>query len=399
MIVTGIIAEYNPFHNGHKYHIQEAKRLTGADHVIVIMSGDFVQRGAPAIYSKYLRAKTALLAGADLVLEMPVFGSSASAEEFARCGVSLLSHTGVASFLCFGSESGDIKLLEQSAEMLDSETEDISVKLREGLRSGLTFPKARELAFGGGLSAPNDILGCEYIRFIRRHGLSLTPVTITRKDPGYHSPERSGSFASATAARKAIAEQDLLFLQEILPTEFFTALSEESCPPVYPDDLSLMLNDRLLSSSLKELLALSDMPSDLAAKLYKNRRSFQKTSRLAAEMKDRHYTLSRVSRCLTALLLNITKDETAAFKAMDSAPWLRILGFRKEAAPLLSAMKKNADIPIFTKTANAPKLLSTDALQLFEKHVLSADRYRLAAELKTGHPIKNEYTRSVIIVG
>lgn len=410
MKVTGIIAEYNPFHNGHKYHMEQARAITEADYVIAVMSGDFVQRGAPAIYNKYLRTRTALLSGADLVLEMPVFGSVSSAEDFALCGVSMLAHTGIVTHLCFGSETGNTERLKQAAALYDTETEDISEKVRKGLKAGLTWPRARELAFADAASgtgtdavsvlssSPNDILGCEYIRAISRLKAPMEPVTIKRTDPGYHSKERDGAFASATAARKAILEGDFSFLEKTLPEAFFSCLTEENCPPVCPDDFSMLMGDRILSSSLNDLQKVSGMPDDLAAKIYKNRNTFYRTGDLIRASKDRQYTYARVSRCLLNLMLGISKEETAVFKSMDSAPWLRILGFRADAGPLLSALKKNASAPVLTKTAHASRILGDDALNLFEKHVLSADRYRMTAELKTGRSTKNEYTRSPIIL-
>ncbi|MBQ7796845.1 MAG: nucleotidyltransferase family protein, partial [Lachnospiraceae bacterium] len=211
MKTTGIIAEYNPFHNGHKYHLEKARELTGCDYVVVIMSGDYTQRGTPAIYSKYVRAKAALLSGADLVLEMPVFGSVASAPDFSRCGVRSLDAAGVCDYLFFGSESGDVDILYTQASSLSEESEEISEKIKAGLKSGLPFPAARANAYGkqqAVTSLPNDILGIEYIRAIQESHASLKPVTIRRTDPGYHSEEKSGSFASATAARKAILENN-----------------------------------------------------------------------------------------------------------------------------------------------------------------------------------------------
>ena len=413
MNVAGIIAEYNPFHNGHKYQLEQTRELTEADYVIIAMSGDFVQRGEPAIYNKYLRTQAALRSGADLVLEIPVFGSLASAEDFARCGVSLLSRTGVVTHLGFGSESGNLGQLEEQSALYDRETGEISERIRAGLKSGLSWPRARAAAFeaagasgaqapaaGHSLPAsPNDILACEYIRAIRRLNAPIQPVTIKRTDPGYHSKERSGSFASATAARRAIAENDSDFLKRVLPEVFLSCLEHESCPPVYADDFSMLMNDRLLSASLEEIAGASGMPDDLAAKLFRNRNRFLPVSGLVPASKDRQYTYARVARCLMSLTLGITKEETAAFKAMDSAPWLRILGFRAEAAPLLTRLKKCAQAPVITKTAGVSRLLTPEAARLFELHVLAADRYRMAAELKTGRSMKNEYTRSVLIEG
>jgi len=401
MKVTGIIAEYNPLHNGHQFHIEQARKLTGSDYVAVIMSGDYTQRGTPAIFSKYMRTRSALLAGADLVLEMPVFGSVSSAPDFSDCGVSILNATGVCDYLCFGSESGNIDDLAFHADALDTESAETSEKLRQGLKSGLTWPEARAAAYEESASipsSPNDILSIEYMKSIKRLNSSMEPVTIKRTDPGYHSVNAEGQFASATAARKAILDQDLSFLTQVMPDSFFSCLEQESCPPLTWDDFSILLNDRILRTSLDDMMETASMPSDLARKLYKEKRNFLPASALVAERKDRQYTYTRVNRCLLNLMLNITKSDTELFKSFQSAPWIRILGFRKEASDLLSAMKKNASAPIITKTAAADSLLPDTAKSLFEKHVQCADIYRMVQELKTGHSVRNEYTRSVLIL-
>lgn len=430
MKVTGIIAEYNPFHNGHKYHLQKAKELTGCDYTIVIMSGDYTQRGTPAIYSKYMRAKAALLSGADLVLEMPVFGTLASAPDFAECGVRSLEASGLCDFLFFGSESGSIQSLETQAERFEHEPEEISKKIKEGLKNGLSWPAARAKAYEtyetnetneanvinethetsetfreqtdfpehsiGSL--PNDILGIEYIRAIHATNASILPVTMKRTDPGYHSEEKSGCFASATAARKAILEQNMDFLSEVLPDELFSALSDEPCPPITFDDCSLLLGEKLLRASLNELISIAGMPEELARKLYKNRLDFETSNNLVAARKDRNFTYARVNRCLTNLMLGITKEDIAAFKSCGSAPWLRILGFRKDAAPLLSELKQHANVPIITKIAAAESLLTEPAAGLFQKQLTTAELYRMLVELKSGKKMKNEFQRSVIII-
>lgn len=412
MKTTGIIAEYNPFHNGHKYHLQKAKELTGCDYTIVLMSGDYTQRGTPAIYSKYIRAKAALLAGADLVLEMPVFGSVASAPDFARCGVQSLAATGICDTLFFGSESGSVELLKKQADSLEHEPPEISKFIQEELKNGLSWPAARAKAYetytsGTSISTewnspvaelPNDILGIEYIRAIRASGSGMEPKTMQRTDPGYHSEKKSGSFASATAARKAILNHNMDFLTEILPDELFAALTDEACPPVTFDDCTLLLGEKLLTSSPDELFSISGMPEDLARKLYKNRLDFESADALAAARKGRNFTYTRVNRSLLNLILGISKEDMQLFKSLDSVPWLRILGFRKDSAPLLSYLKKNAQVPLITKIAAAESLLSESASYLFQKHLNTAETYRLLVQIKSGQKTKNEFLRSVMII-
>lgn len=176
MKTAAIIAEYNPFHNGHKYQIEETRRRTGADFIAVVMSGDFVQRGAPAIYSKFLRTRSALLSGADLVVEMPVFGSLSAAQDFARCGISLFHHMGIIDVLSFGSEAGEIKKLQELADQAGTETEEQSDLIRKSLRSGLTYPQALALARKDSVPvSPNDILAVEYLKALKEFSSAVEP--------------------------------------------------------------------------------------------------------------------------------------------------------------------------------------------------------------------------------
>ena len=200
MKTVGIIAEFNPLHNGHKYLLDEAKRLSGADFCIVVMSGNFVQRGSPALLDKYTRTQMALLNGVDLVIELPVIYATASAEYFARGAVRLLDKLGVVDIITFGSECGNIELLKKAATELTEETPDFKKNLQDNLKKGLSFPKARSQAIGkqGDGSEPNNILGIEYIKALNYWDSSITPTTIERKGSGYHDEQ----MASATAIRK-----------------------------------------------------------------------------------------------------------------------------------------------------------------------------------------------------
>ena len=245
---------------------------------------------------------------------------------------------------------------------------------------------------------PNDILGIEYMQALKKYSSSMTALTISRTDPGYHSAKRNGSFASAYAIRRAISADDEEFLQAVLPPSHFASLKEEPCPAVNADDFSLLYHHRLLTMTKEELAQTASMPADLANKLDRERLSFGSTTELIGRVKDRQYTYTRVSRCLTNAMLGITKEDQELFKELKSAPWLRILGFRKSASPLLSKMKKQSAVPIITKTADARNLLSKASLQLFEKHLQASEVYRLICETKTGQSMKNEYTRSPIIL-
>ena len=217
MKTAGIIAEYNPFHTGHEYQINYIKEKLRTDYVVIAMSGDFVQRGTPALFSKYVRAEMALRSGADLVLELPVSISSASAELFARGGVQLLDGLGVTDILCFGSECGDTDALMELAKILAEEPEAFQDALRRNLKDGMTFPKARSMALSAVfpesekyqqlLSSPNNILGIEYCKAILRENSSISPVSIKREGNDYHENTLfENHFPSASAIRNAILD-------------------------------------------------------------------------------------------------------------------------------------------------------------------------------------------------
>ena len=229
MKITGIIAEYNPFHNGHEYHIKKALEVTGSDAALILMSGDFVQRGAPAVMPKHLRAEAALKGGASIILELPVCYACGSAEFFARGAVSLFDSLGCIDSICFGSECGDIKRLYQIAEIFAKEPEDFRKILKEYLHQGLSFPSARQKALAKYshdsslaeiLALPNNTLGIEYLKAIHQLHSSLHAYTIDRCESDYHDTELSANYSSASAIRQ-------LFSTEKKPTEFPAPLENQ----------------------------------------------------------------------------------------------------------------------------------------------------------------------------
>lgn len=401
MKTVGIIAEYNPFHNGHLHHIKKARELSGADYAAVVMSGDFTERGTPAVFSKALRTKLALLGGADLVFELPVFGALAPAQDFAMAGVSALHASGIVDTLCFGSECGDIGSLSRQQKELSEEPPEVSEKIQEFLRQGMSWPRARAEAYSSFSTvplSPNDILGVEYLGALKRLSSPIVPFTIPRKDPGYHSLSRSGSFASASAIRNALLLGDQDFLDPVLPDFFFPCLKESGEEPLWPDDFSFLLNEKILSASIEDLEQTAGMPKDMAASLFRDRLTFRSVTEITAAQKTRQYTYARTSRSLANVMLSISREDSLAFKAAKSAPWLRVLGFKKSAAPLLAKLNEKAAVPVITKTAAAPSLLSKETCALFEKHLKSAELRRLTAQLKTGRTEKNEFTRPLTIL-
>lgn len=414
MKTAGIIAEYNPFHNGHRYQIETLRARTGADYVVVAMSGDFVQRGEPAIYDKYTRTYMALSAGADLVLELPAAFATSSAEDFAACGVALFDRIGIVDMLCFGSECGDIASLEALAQFLIHEPAAYASSLKEQLRLGDSFPKAREYAIckslkqhdgsdrrsASLLSSPNNILGIEYMKALLKRECHIQPYTIQRYGKGYHETEitvngKDVDFASASAIRQAIHTGRTAQAMSQMPV-----FPDKATAPIYPDDLSSLLNYRLLQLSYtgQDLTAFSDVSPELADRLQNQLLQFSTYTERIQSLKTRQYTYTRISRALLHLLLGITDFQIARYRCQDYALYARILGFRRDAAELLTQMKKQSSLPLITKTADAAEILSQDAWTMFQQDLYCSHIYQAIVQQKSGTLPRNEYNHSLILL-
>lgn len=436
MKIVGLITEYNPFHNGHLYHIRKSKELTGADYCIALMSGSYVQRGAPAIYDKYVRASMALSSGADLVLEMPVAFSTASAREFATYGVALFTALGAVDSICFGSECGDIAPLSKIAGLLADEPEEFSLTLKECLKQGMTYPEARHQALLSSLTpneqavlaSPNNILGIEYIRAGMALGSPLRFHTIRREGQAYHdtailsgieNPNRC--MASASAIRQIVASGqnppgpsasqgipgplELPFsphlpetvttdaLSSMVPACVYRMLTPEQ--PVFSDDFSSILNYRILKG---DWTGIADLTPELDARIRKSALSPVSFEERIQELKTRQLTYTRVSRALLHLILNLHESDVDLYKENGYAPYARVLGFRKDSLPLLSSLKRSSFVPLITKLANAGKLLDGPALSMLGQEIEAAHIYQMIRASKGG-TFRNEYTQGVIVYG
>lgn len=427
MKIVGLITEYNPFHAGHLYHMQQARELTGADYCVVLMSGSFVQRGEPAIFDKYLRTKTALLAGADLVLEIPAAFSTASAHEFAAYGVALLSAIGVDAVV-FGSECGQIEILKQAAYALNHESAEFQERLRKGLKAGLTYPQARAKALGetqaGGtrvenvedfhantdvsnshiwssiLNSPNNILGIEYLRAAEDLHSPMEFYTISREGSGYHEDTLAdANFPSASAIRGIIRnslskDKDLLdILASHLPAVTHPAYT--GAVPVFVDDFSELLNAAVLQ--MQATFSIADLSPELAARLAKPPYFPLSFEERIQALKTRQLTYTRVSRALLHLVLGMCEEDISRWKDEGYALYARILGFRRQSSPLLSCLHKKSSIPLITKMADAAQNLSPSALALLEQEVYASHLYQ-TVRMKRNGVFQNEYTEGLVFV-
>ena len=436
MKTAGIIAEYNPFHKGHEYQIRYTKEKLKADYVIVAMSGDYVQRGTPALISKHVRAEMALRCGADLVLEMPVSISTASAEAFAMGGVSLLDSLGVVDMLCFGSESGEISALRELAEILVEEPEEYKKLLKSFLSEGLTFPAARSQAlteyfknprnFSGDdfdgvltpllnevtqiLNTPNNILGIEYCKALLRLNSQIRPVTIRREGMGYHettvpdehsavtSPDLQSPtdfFASATAIRNLILQDspDPDALASQIPGQAFPVFQKavNSGEFLTENSLDSILSYCLMKENVKSLSSYMDVSEDLARRIINQQNLLLSFSQSVSVLKTRELTQTRIQRALLHIILNI-------HTAPAQIPFARVLGFRRESSELLSQIKQHSRIPLITKLADAQNLLDSEGNQILSETVFSSNLYEKLLCLKTGRKFCHESQKQLIII-
>jgi len=409
MKTAAVIAEYNPFHTGHIYQLQETRRLSGADCIVVLMSGDFVQRGAPAVMEKRLRAESALRNGADLVLELPVCWSTGSAQDFAMGAVSLLVRSRVVDVLSFGCECGSLEPISALARLFLNEPEEYKTLLKQSLSEGKSFPEARcraaSLYLGSEqyaelLKKPNTILGIEYCKALQRlhSDMSLLPVMRRGADEG--ETLLTGEYASASAIRRSMLDTEDIRETEwmsYLPGNMKTPLSETYGRywPVSFNDYSLLLLSDLLAETEENLNNIYDLSPELSARIMRMRNSFRTGTDFIGSVKSRNYTYTRVSRDVIHMLLGISAQSVERFRRAGYAEYARILGFRKEALPLLSAIKKAGGIQLLPKPLKDEKL--SDVFQeMLSQDIKASQLYQAVISQKFDLPFRDEYTRQLI---
>lgn len=414
MKVVGLITEYNPFHNGHKYHLEEAKKRTGADYVVVVMSGNFVQRGTPALMDKYTRTKMALSSGADLVLELPTCYASSSAEFFSLGAISLLHKLGIVDELCFGSECGDIDALTSIARFLLHEPHEFKKILNEKLKEGSTYPEARMDALihclGNHIepivSSPNNILGIEYIKALITLNSNIKPVTIKRITASYHSqsltnePMNTFTISSATAIRKALKDnKELLTIKEHVPSYVYETMLQKNniSFPIFEDDFYLLLQYKLMMETNISLTKYTDVTLELANRIKGMSMQMKPYHEFALDIKTKQITLTRINRALLHILLGIIDDEFKEFNSLGYTNYARILGFKKSSSHLIRQIVDKEQIPVITKVADAHKYLSATSMRMLEKDIFCSHLYNHVIYQKYGTKIKDEYTMGVIM--
>lgn len=410
MKILGIISEYNPFHNGHLFHLQKSMDLTGADAAVVVMSGNFVQRGAPAFADKYLRTQAALESGASIVIELPVQCATATAEIFSQGAVSVLHSLGCIDALCFGSECGDIDQLKQAATLFSDEPPLFQSVLRRELKKGQSFPAARKAAFKACLSSPNtdqlldspnNILGIEYLKAIQNTHASMVPYTIKRQESQYHDTALSGKLASASAIRKqflgaqtfpeAVANALPNGSADLLRSNFSGAF------PIWEDDFSLLLKYRLLQETSASLSDYADMNQELSNRIIHNRNRFSSWSQFLSLLKTKELTYTRISRALLHVLLGITKQDLLSLASLHYAPYARVLGFRKDKREVLAEISRRTRIPLILRGSDVSSLPDA-ASACLRKDLFASNLYASIQSCKSGALIPEEFGRKLLIV-
>ncbi|MCL2616780.1 MAG: nucleotidyltransferase [Defluviitaleaceae bacterium] len=380
MKIVGVITEYNPFHNGHLYHLEQAKFCTGADYAIAVMSGNFVQRGEPAIIGKNQRTMMALKAGADIVVELPLMYALSSAGYFAHGAVSLLHRLGVVDAIAFGAEA-PMEQLQAASALLREESPYFKAALVSGLERGLSYPDARSRAFNNIegapdiLHGPNNILGVEYINSLARLGSDITAVAIERTVP--HIGGRDGSFASASEIRKRLLAGNTKEAVSYMPA--FSANILASAGALHRlANLSDAFHYRVRSSTPQQLSEIAEISEGLENRIISATREHISLNDIITHVKTKRYTLSKIKRCFLNIILNIRK-ETFARAQQYGPPYARVLGFRRSSQHLLGHIQAHTSIPLITNLKNISGL-DAYTQQILEAELTSTDIYALSAD-------------------
>lgn len=362
MKAVGVVVEYNPFHNGHFYHVKQSKKETGADVVIAVMSGHFLQRGEPALVSKWHRTKMALENGVDIVIELPYVFSTGNATQFADGAIYLLDAILCESF-SFGSEQGDIEPFINTANLIEEHDDEYNSLIKQYISSGMSYPvslfkayeqlKQKKNQLYIDLSMPNNILGYHYIASAKKLNLSIKPVTFQRISAGYHdSINKDSSIASATGIRKALLEEgNLESVQNYLPKSSFHQLylwQQQFHQFVHWEVFWPLLKYAIMRHTPKDLTAFADVSEGIEYALSKYAKSCDTFSEFMSSIKSKRYTWTRLQRMLTHIFTGVTKEQLHQF---EHPTYIRLLGMTSLGQTYLSKYKKQFPLPLISRVA------------------------------------------------
>lgn len=431
MKIVAVIAEYNPFHNGHLYQLNTIREKLGADRIIVVMSGSFTQRGIPSIIDKFERCRMALENGADVVFELPVYYATGSAEFFAQGAVALLDKLGVVDCLHFGSETGSLDTLFSCAEILANEPASFKETLSALLKEGASFPTAQAKALTEELlkhnlsitsqqdlqqiiALPNNTLGIEYIKALLQRKSTIMPVTLKREGNQYHelkitdeqlaSANAIRSFLFSLTASNGLSELSdsgaTASIQNQLPKSVYDYFVDKTHQEfLFSDDFSTVLYYKLLTdlqsnNRLEEYYDVTEQIRDIIAK---NLTCFTTLSDFCLACKSKNLIYNRIHRCLTHILLDLKQEQILEYKANDYTSYARLLGFTEEGKDVLKIVKANSSIPVISKLPKALKALdNASALSSLKADIHASQLYYMMQGQKYNHIAQNEYMQEII---
>ena len=401
MKAVGLVTEYNPFHNGHLYHLNKAMELTGADISVAVMSGDFVQRGELAVLDKYTRASMALNSGVNLVVELPVNYAVSSAERFAAGALKVLDYI-KADSIAFGSESGNIERLSKLAHILCDNEDTLYKEISKYTANGISYAAARQKVVekltdkdtAAMLTSSNNILAVEYLKAIIKNNYAIKPYTVQRQGDAYNDTDIRSDYASATALRGNLKADNI---SKYIPVKAGLILSLNT-NYIYPDDITEALFTRLLdilfASSydknvfIENVMQYPDVNKEIAGRLYKSAmdmitRTVQQMSEskdngafsfgsLCEHIKTKEVPLSRIKRALVRITLGLDKKHMEKY---SNAPYIRVLGFDKKGQEYLSYIRKTVEVPLITKTADYKEMLLDDIHAANIYNMIAAGKY------------------------
>ena len=396
MGVVGIVAEYNPMHNGHIYHIAKAKEITNSDFAVVIMSGSFTQAGNIAIYNKFDRAKIATEYGADLVIELPSVYAVSSAKYFAFGAINILNKLNIVDSICFGSECNDIKILNETSDIILQNESKIWEDISKNLRKGFSFANARVKALSNYLNSehilnidkPNNILGLEYLNEIKAQKSSIKPFLIKRESSNFNDDKLNliSVFTSATSVRNAICLNNIDAIKQYVPDATFNLIKNSK--PIFNDNLFNILKYKIISNDLENIQNISEVTEGLENKIFKEINNSKSYEEFVKNIKSKRYQLSKIKRMLVNILLGITKDDMK-YALKNKIGYAHVLSCSKNGKELLSHISKKSALELITSiNNNTLDNLPNDTKKFLKYDILASNIHSILSNDK----IQKDYT-------
>jgi len=437
MKILGIITEYNPFHNGHLYHLFKAKEITGADYVVAVMSGNFLQRGEPAIINKWARTKMALNAGVDLIIELPFVFSTQDASGFAFGAVKLLDSLQIIDYLCFGCETDNLDTLYSISNFLHIEPQKYKELIVHNSKNGYEFPRARAqalceyhrivgidglekispLELSKLLKYPNNILALEYIKHLINLKSKIKPMAIKRMGAGYHQKNIKGKISSATSIRNEILNSlsspktDLFILNDkiksTIPQSGFPILEKElreGRGPITSDSYRQYILATLRRTSLEDISRVQGVTEGLENRIKKASLKSSTVEQLINSIKTRRYTRTKIQRIILHLMMNLSKKDVKTFNRCGPL-YARVLGFSKKGKTLLRTIKKISSAPLISKLSNYLRQTISEEnnnvrnrlIKMLDHDILATDIYVLANEKAEDRVARLDFTHKIVM--